>query len=182
MTTSWKNKILKVQRPLGWLLVLFTILTIIAGYGLTRNLFDRNLADKLHNISAWFFISLLIFHIFVFTALIKFSWPSMIKSIIKNPKNDLAWSHILMRSTGWIILIAALLVILSGLQRYGWISDIVPFYAHVRFDIILTLAVIIHVAVGGRMALMRKNIKGKLVDIALALLAIIISIGVLGFD
>ncbi len=161
---------IQVHRIISWALVVFSLITIILGYSISRHwIADSTYVTSLHLVFEWGFIILLLFHVLYTLIYIKISSFRL----LKNPR--LHWLRITQQITKWLILIFAGLVILSGISYYEFILvNLIPFSQHQRFDLFLVISIIFHVMVSAKLALNRRRIKGKGVDIALILIGLIL--------
>jgi DMSO/TMAO reductase YedYZ molybdopterin-dependent catalytic subunit len=105
---------------------------------------------------------LILIHFFTSNILIKDNWIKIIKSLNVTKNNRLLWLKIFQKLTGFLMIIPAILILLSGLDWYkvgtGWI---IPFTSHIRFDIYLSLTIIVHASIGLNFALLRRRNKQK---------------------
>jgi hypothetical protein len=125
------------------------------------------------------FILLFIWHL-VLSVLTKFYWKQTAHKIRMGTATSLNWLKLIQRITGFVIVTAALMVILSGLDWYALgLGPAFPFAQHLNVDIYLTLLIIVHLAIGAKFALARHKIRGSKINGTL-LLAIIIPALVIG--
>lgn len=120
-----------------------------------------------------FFIALLAFHVFVVVVFTRFQWMYSLRSIWHRKAGSLLYLMFIQRLSSWIVLGTALLVIISGLDWFKLgIGGLLPFSQHLRYDVYLIMTLIIHVAVGAKIALRRKGIGGHLVNISIFVIII----------
>jgi len=149
-------RIMKLNRALAWLLVLFGVATMLTGYGVTANLFDRNLSREMHHVLEWFFIVLLGFHVATILLFLKFGWKNSLKRILNREASIQLTLKFLQRLSGWAISIPVLLVIISGMDWYKLgIGDVLPFAFHIRLDVFLVITLSVHVSISGLVAIRR---------------------------
>ena len=161
------SRLIRFNRILSWILVLFAIVTIVSGYGITRP-FSRPLIMEIHLWFQRFFIALLAFHVSVVVVFTRFQWMYSLRSIWHRKASSLLFLRVIQRLSGWIVLGTALLVIISGLDWYKLgVGGVLPFSQPLRYDVYLIMTLIIHVAVGAKIALRRKGIGGRLVNISI---------------
>lgn len=166
------SRLIRFNRVLSWILVVFAIVTIVSGYSITRP-FTRPLIMEIHLWFQRFFIALLAFHVFVVVVFTRFQWRHSLQKIWNRKASFLLYSRLIQRLSGWIVLVTALLVIISGLDWYKLgIGGILPFSRHLRYDVYLILTIIIHVAVGAKIVLRRKGFGGRLVNISILVITI----------
>ena len=158
-----------VHRIISWLLVVFSLITIILGYAIARNWTpDSTHVTSLHLIFEWGFIILLLFHVLYTLRYIKISSFRL----LQNP--GLHWLRIIQQITKWLIVVFVALVIISGISYYEFIFvNLIPFSQHQRFDLFLIISIIGHVMASAKLALKRRRIKGKGPDIAIILIGLI---------
>ncbi len=160
---------IQIHRIISWALVVFSLITIILGYSISRHwIADSTYVTSLHLVFEWGFIILLLFHVLYTLRYIKISSFRL----LKNPR--LHWLRITQQITKWLILIFAGLVILSGISYYEFILvNLIPFSQHQRYDIFLIISIIFHVMASAKLALKRRRVKSKGYDIAIVLIGII---------
>ncbi len=153
-----------IHRVISWWLVFFSLITIMLGYSIARHWVpDIDFFRTLHLIFEWSFIALLIFHIIYTLVYVRISSRYLISQIRAQRARSLNTLRIIQQVTKWMILIFAFLVIFSGLNHYSWFAIIFEswfsFMYHVQLDVFLVITIVIHVMVGGKLALNRRNIK-----------------------
>lgn len=160
------SRLTRLDRIISWILVVSATVMIVSGYGVTRHVFDRFLTRDIHLWFEWLFVTLLALHFFIVAVFIRFHWKITLGNIRSLKVHPLLWVRLIQRVTGWAILFAALLVVISGLDWYRLgIGEVLPFSQHIRCDIYLTVSIIVHAACGAKIALRRKGISGNLVSI-----------------
>jgi hypothetical protein len=164
------------------MLLLLAIATVVSGYSLTRHLTDRYLTSLIHLWTEIFFIGTLITHILLSLA-IPFYWSNIWKKIRSQKATPNNWLRIIQRLSGYTMVFFALIVILAGLNWYGiGLGDLLPFTIHRHIEIYLILLIILHSIIGLKFALARKQIKGPLIGLSLAIIIIFASMLVVQFD
>jgi hypothetical protein len=164
---------IRFNRYISWSLLLAAIGTILTGYLAARNIIQFALIAPYHTIFEAFFIGLLIIHI-VLSLLTKFYWKQTAQKIRAGSATSLNWLKLIQRITGLTIIGLALLVVVSGLDWYViGMSPLLPFAQHLSYDIYLIVLVIIHVGIGAKFALGRRQISGSAVNATL-LVAILV--------
>lgn len=178
-----KAQLIKLNRFLSWLLVVTAVVMIVSGYSSRRHFFDRYLMTTIHLWFEWLFIGLLAFHFFVVTFVKPFQWKTVLWKIKNRKANPRLWLRLIQRLLGWAIAIIALLLILYGLSWYLiGLGKVLPFSNHPRVDIYLTLLLIVHTGLGGISALMRKGIRGPVVNVTVLAIAIALCLFVIVLD
>ncbi len=153
------SRLVRLNRKLAWLLVAFTILLLVTGYGQSDDFIPRRYLRWLHIATEWIFISLLGYHLLVGFFLLPFRWRSMLERI-RNGRARLASSLRLgLRLTCWPLAILSLVLILSGLSWFGIFS--IPFNEHLKYDPIFLLIFLVHIFFGGFMAFRRARGSSK---------------------
>jgi DMSO/TMAO reductase YedYZ molybdopterin-dependent catalytic subunit len=93
---------------------------------------------------------------------IRYKWKKSISTIWNGQAGILTWLRFIQRVTGWGIIIPASLILFSGLDWFkigtGWL---ISFTSHIRFDVYLSIIVILHTSIGLKFALMRRRIKSR---------------------
>ena len=170
-----------IHRYISWVLVLVSITTIVTGYTLSRGVLpDSAVLSYLHRIFEIVFIGLLTGHVVYTLRHFKLSLRGTVNKIGWGRKNSLFFLRLVQRITSWTIVIAAAGMILTGLNGYPYfaqsLEDVVPFAPHRVFDVLLVSAIIIHVIIGVRFALMRRGVdttKARRFTITLALILLV---------
>ncbi|MHA2405566.1 MAG: hypothetical protein ACXACH_02290, partial [Candidatus Hermodarchaeia archaeon] len=173
MATKRAGDRIRFNRLISWALVVVAIGTILTGYLTARGLVFHIIIAPYHLVFEMVFILLFSVHL-ILSLLTKFYWKNTAQKIRTGTASSLNWLKLLQRITGFIIVAAAFLVILAGLDWYGLgLAALAPFPNHLNFDIFLTLLAIVHVVIGARFALARPQIRGSKVN-AILLLALLI--------
>jgi succinate dehydrogenase/fumarate reductase cytochrome b subunit len=165
------------HRYISWVLVVVSVSTIVTGYTLSRGWQpDFVILSYLHRVSEIVFIGLIIAHIGYTLLYFKLSLRKTAGKISWYKKNSLFLMRIIQRVSSWVIVFAAMGMILTGLNGYSFfaqsLEDVIPFAPHRVFDVLLVTAVIVHVVIGIRFALMRRRVRNtvaKRFTIALAI-------------
>ncbi|MHA2022358.1 MAG: hypothetical protein ACTSWQ_01725 [Candidatus Thorarchaeota archaeon] len=160
---------IQVHRIISWVLVVFSLITIILGYAIARNwTSDSTHVTSLHLVFEWGFILLVLFHILYTLRYVKISSFRL----LKNPR--LHWLRLTQQITKWLIVLFVTLVILSGISYYEIILvNFLPFSQHQRYDLFLIISIIFHVMASAKLALKRRRVKSKGYDIAIVLIGLI---------
>lgn len=173
-----------IHRYISWVLVAVSLATIATGYTLSKGMFPGSAVPfYLHRIFEIAFISLLTGHILYTLKHFKLSLRATINKIGWGKKNSLFFLRLVQRISSWVIVIAAVVMILTGLNRYPYIAQLTefvfPFAPHRVFDILLASAIIIHVVIGIRFALMRRRVNTKVargITVALLLTLLVLTL------
>ncbi|MHA2353254.1 MAG: hypothetical protein ACXABX_09060 [Candidatus Thorarchaeota archaeon] len=175
-----------IHRYISWVLVVVSLATIATGYTLSKGVFpDSAVLSYLHRVFEILFIGLLTGHIVYTLKHFKLSLRDMVNKIGWGKKNSLFILRLGQRISSWAIVIVAAGQILTGLNGYPYfaqaLEDVVPFAPHRIFDILLVSAIIIHVVIGIRFALMRRRVNTKvarriIVVLSLTLLVLTLSL------
>lgn len=161
--TRVAQRLIKLNRVFSWILFALTIAMIISGYSMTILGLEHPSFRKIHFWFEVFFITLFSIHVFTSVALLRFEWKKTLNFVINRKAGSLTRLRLLQRVSGWSILILTLMVILSGLNWFKLIfSPLLPFPLHLRFDLYLIGAIIVHIAVGVKFALIRRRVRRAL--------------------
>lgn len=172
------SRLIKFNRTLSWILVILALITIITGYSDTRHFFTYLsplwfLTREIHLWFNWFFIALFAFHVFVIEVFVRFKWASILRHIRNRKRGSFLWLKLIQKVSGYALLVLSLLIIVSGLNWYIVdIGQFLPLSQHVRLDLYMITALIVHIALGGKMALTRRRIKGRLANISIVAVTI----------
>ncbi|MHA2283485.1 MAG: hypothetical protein ACXAC5_21805 [Promethearchaeota archaeon] len=178
---------LKIHRITSWLLVLFSLITTILGYGVARRLFSpRDTYLLVHLIFDWIIVGLGIIHVFFSWKYLKITFSRIVAGLRSKRANTVSAFRLLQRITKWLIIIFAIITGLSALIYYNWYAvffdDVFPFGWHLDFDVVLLIFVIIHVAIGSKFFLTRKKIKHWKFDTLIVLLSSTLIITVISIN
>ncbi len=164
---------IRLNRLISWTLLLVAIGTILTGYLSARGIIPHLIIAPFHLVIEVLFVALLIGHL-ILSLLTKFYWKNTFHKIRIGTATSLNWLKLIQRLTGFIIVGFAFLVIISGLDWYALgLGSVYPFTQHLNMDIFLTSLLIIHVGIGAKFALARRQIRGSRINAAL-LLAILL--------
>jgi hypothetical protein len=177
-----KPRILRTERTLAWMMVVFAVITIVSGYALTKHVGDRSLMDTIHTTAEWLFIGILIVHVLTRTLLTRFDWGFAIKNLLQGKANPMLWTQLIFWVSGLIILITGAIVIISGLPRYGIRVDFIRFLMHMQYDVPLAIGFIVHVLAGVKLVLLRRGKSGQLISAVLVIAAVVLSLLVIYVD
>ena len=173
MTTNWIPKLIRVDRIISWILVLITLLTMGSGYGITRINLNQPALLVIHTNVKWIFIILMTFHFIVTVFFLRYRWKIILSKVLNGKTNLAFWLKRVQRLSGWSLLLTALIIFLSGL---GWVGNIlrgiIPFYPHIRYDLLFAISLIIHVFLGIKFALNRKKIIGRGVNMVVLIASV----------
>jgi hypothetical protein len=166
---------LTFHRVVAWWLVIFSILTILSGYAVSRNwTSNRQLMVDAHVVLKWSFVVLFLIHI-VYT----FAFVRIGKVIRQNPRKHKI--RIVQSVTKWLVLLFGFLIILTGFSDYSWASAAfqrwLPFWVHEVFDIGLTISFIAHTMAGVKIITRRNKIEKTCVDVMIWIVGIILMAG-----
>jgi hypothetical protein len=164
------SRLIKLNRFFSWILVLFAILMIISGYGITRSFFTplSPFWFFIRDVHLWLCILFTIqffYHIIIVEFTISSKWFTVFKKNWKTHLTPFLLIKILQKLTGYIMLIMGLLVILTGFNFYfPRIGPFFPLFQHVRFDLFFILSLILHIALGSKLVFFRKRLSNHLTD------------------
>ena len=181
------HKGLKIHRITSWLITLFALITILLGYAATRRWFPAyDLLLFLHLLTGWIFPGTLVVHFALSILYLNFKW-SRIRAMFKKDKiSSTITLRLFQKITKWGIVVMAILISFSGLSYYPSFYEIFgPFLAfsiHLDFDVILSIFMIVHAAIGARFYFTRKRIKHWSANLSLVLLMLSLTLVVILVD
>ena len=178
---------LKIHRISSWLLVLFSLVTTILGYGVARRwLSPRDTYLLIHLILDWIILGLGIIHVIFSWKYLKIKLKRIISGLRSERANTVSALRLFQRMTKWLIIIFAIVTGVSALIYYNWYAvifdDVFPFGWHLDFDVVLLIFVIIHVAIGSKFFLTRKKIRHWKFDTLIVLLSSTLIITVISLN
>jgi len=177
MRQSFVNHLIKFNRIISWILVVFAILMVLSGYNSTKHFFLRFspgwfFLRELHLWLNWGFKVFFAAHLFVIEFFIKFRWSLVIKNLRRQATRYYQILKLLQKVTGYVLFLVSLLIVISGLNWYlVEIAYLLPLSQHTRFDNYLIPILAVHVTIGGKVALIRKRKKSMLIDIVILCVA-----------
>ncbi|MHA2382048.1 MAG: hypothetical protein ACXACT_05690 [Candidatus Thorarchaeota archaeon] len=181
-----------LHRYISWVLAIVSLGTVATGYIVSRGLVvDFYLFTYLHRVFEILFIGVLVSHIAYTFRHFKLNLRETVNKIGKGKRNSLYLLRLSQRISSWVIVIAALGMILTGLNGYSFfaqtIEDVIPFAPHRIFDVLLITAIIVHVFIGIRFALMRRRVNTTVarritISLSLILLVMTFSLNVPAFE
>ena len=149
-----------LNRRLSWLLVLVSVLVLALGYGQTVLDLDSGLVWWGHSMLGAVFGVLSLVHMLISVFVIRYNWGRSVRCVLRGETGGTTWLRLGQRVSGWMLVVSAFLVMFSGLDWFklgtGWI---LPFASHVRFDLFLSLTLILHVTIGGYFAVLRRRLR-----------------------
>jgi DMSO/TMAO reductase YedYZ molybdopterin-dependent catalytic subunit len=161
LSKSGKFNPVQINRQISWVLVFTSIVNYLSGYGQTILNIKNPVFLLGHQIFGVFFSFLTLFHIFISVFIVRYRWRESINKLRSGEASFLYWLKFIQRVSGWGIIIPAFLVVVSGLDWFKvGTGTIIPFISHIRYDIFLSLSIILHTATGLKFALMRRR-QGK---------------------
>ncbi len=154
------SKLIRFNRIISWTLVVVSVLVIFFGYAIAREILPFIVFSPIHLTLEIIFVGILITHLII-TLIIPAYWIRQLQKIRAGTATSITWIKLGQRITGWIIVIFAGLVILSGLDWYGLgLNAILPFEQHLNVDIFLIISIAIHLTLGLKVSMNRMQIKG----------------------
>lgn len=158
MDSKQKGFLIRLNRVIGWVLLFFAGLTIITGYGISRGILDRSIAQWLHRSIEWGFIGLLIIHFGLTILFTRYNWRNTFNRIKDREASELTTFRLLQRVSGWMILFLAGLVILTGLARSDvLLANLIPLPLHLLIDVFLIIIILVHGNIGLFFWLLRRR-------------------------
>jgi DMSO/TMAO reductase YedYZ molybdopterin-dependent catalytic subunit len=130
----------------------------LSGYGLTIFEIEYPLVQWSHWALSGIFALLFVIHTCTSVILIRYRWREHVRRLVTgviNSQDALRMAH---RVSGWVIAVLGGLMLLSGLDWFKiGTGRFLQFTAHVRYDVILSSAIITHTAIGSHFALRRRR-------------------------
>ncbi len=171
------NRRIRLHRYVSWLLAVSAFTTVLTGYSLARGWYpNQYLLSLIHRVFEISFLALLILHVTITLRYTSFKLIDTIDRIWSGKQPSIYVLRLLQRTTSWLIIVFAILMVLPGLNGYEFfargLEDVIPFGLHRIFDFFLVVSITLHVAVGMRFLLMRRRIQSpssKLLIVALTL-------------
>jgi succinate dehydrogenase/fumarate reductase cytochrome b subunit len=175
-----------LHRYISWVLVVVSLITVSTGYVVSRGLFaDFTVFSYLHRVFEIVFLGLVVAHILYTAKHFKMDLKKTVNKIGWGQRNELYLLRIVQRVSAWMIVIATLGMVLTGLNGYPFfaqaIEDVIPFDPHRVLDVLLITTIIIHVVIGIRFLLMRRRVNTKIarrISLTLAILLLVLTLAV----
>jgi succinate dehydrogenase/fumarate reductase cytochrome b subunit len=150
--------LIKLNKQLSWLLVFISLVVLLIGYSLTIIDIKNPLAEWWHRVLGGVFALLFVLHMYSSVILFRYHWRKNIERLFHSGTSIQALLRLMQRISGWIVAIFGFLVLFSGLDWFkigtGWLLG---FTSHITFDVFLSIAILIHTAVGLNFALIRRR-------------------------
>ena len=167
---------IRLHRVISWWLVAIAIITITLGYTITESwATNLTLVTKFHMIFKWSFMVLLAYHLTYTLIFVRLNTLKLVKNFKKH------WVRIIQKSTKWLILLFATLIILAGFNRYEWavifFESWLPFRWHRFFDSFLVVSIILHTMAGAKIFFNRQKIRNWWINIPIILVGIALIAG-----
>jgi hypothetical protein len=154
--SPFRKKLILADRKLSWLLFILTFLGVVTGYMLTRTE-SQPVPTVVHVILSVVFVLLLMYHVYVYTFLVKYNWKKGFNSLLVRKISGISFVILVLRVSGIIILISGLFVFISGLDYYFVLNEPFSLSNHVIADNIFYIAFSVHMAAGLKLLLHRKK-------------------------
>ena len=175
-----------IHRYISWVLAIVSLVTIATGYIVSKGVFaDFLVFSYLHRVFEITFIGILVIHVLYTAKHFKLNLQETMNKLGWGKKNSIYLLRLTQRISSWLIVISALGMILSGLNGYVFfaqaIEDVIPFEPHRVFDVLLATAIIVHVVIGIRFALMRRRVNTRVarrITLTLALILMILTFAI----
>jgi hypothetical protein len=162
---TWLNPI-KMNRQLSWVLVLTVLLNFSTGYSLTILNLQNQYLIMGHQVLGVFFMLLTLLHLFLSVFIIRYPWLLAIRRALSGEAGFLFKLKLAQRLSGWLVVIPAFIIVSSGLNWFKLGTGVfLPFSQHIRFDIILSFAIILHSSIGIKFALVRRRNRNQVAEV-----------------
>jgi DMSO/TMAO reductase YedYZ molybdopterin-dependent catalytic subunit len=152
----------RLNRRISWLLVLVSAVVLLMGYSSTIMDLGGSLFSWGHRVLGGVFGLLIAVHMYTSVFLLRFRWRATLKRVWAGEAGSLTWLRLIQRVSAWALFLSAFLVLVSGLDWFkvgtGWL---VPFASHVRYDVFLSVSIVVHSSVGLHFALMRRRVSRR---------------------
>ncbi|MHA1903406.1 MAG: hypothetical protein ACXADL_07155 [Candidatus Thorarchaeota archaeon] len=163
---------IRLHRLVSWILALLSLATIAAGYSLARGWIPETYTISLiHRVLEISFIGVLVLHVWITLAFYKLNWRNLFEKLRSRRGTRIHLLRLLQRTSSWLIVLFAMLMIIPGLNGYPVIAavleDAVPFGLHRVFDFALAIVITIHFAVGLKFFTIRKRLSRPVVNVAI---------------
>ena len=150
-------RLIRLNRRLSWLLALLSAVVLLTGYGLTILDVEGAAAFWGHQVLGGVFGLVFVTHMFISVVVVRFGWRRVLGGVVRSGLGPLTLLRLVQRLSGWFVAFSAFLVLLSGLDWFKVGTGVLlSFSVHVRVDVLLSLGVVLHGAVGLGFALMRR--------------------------
>lgn len=153
------RSIMSLNRAFSWVLLIAASSMMATGYLSTRFLLDRMFIMAIHTNLGYFFAVIFVVHGAISVLVLRFPWMNTLNYVRKGRAGRMTWLRLLQRASAWMIFVLGAVLVISGLawNNFGLWRGL-PYNPHVRFDIMMAAAVVVHVAVGSIIALERHRI------------------------
>jgi hypothetical protein len=146
---------------------------------MSRSIIERTVILPFHLALEIAFIALLLLHI-ILSLMVPVHWRNLWRKFSKGSFSTTNWIKLIQRLSGYLLIVLAGLVILTGLDWYGLgLRDLVPFLQHIRYDIFMIITIAVHVAIGVHFALKRHKVRSPLVTLSI-LTVLVMSVVIIG--
>jgi len=165
-----RSGIIHFHRYISWVLALVSVVTIVGGYALARGWFPSLYLQLslLHRMFEVSFIALLILHVSITLRYYKLNLRETWSKKMQRDTSSIHLMRFTQRVSSWLIVIGAVITILTGLNGYpvyaNAFGDVIPFAPHRVADLLLISAIIIHVTIGIRFAMMRRRVRRSIAN------------------
>ena len=176
--STLKGKVLRTNRLMGWILTLAALISILTGYGNTRGLFDRYLAQQIHLVVLWVFVGLFVSHLTISLLLTRYEWAVKFRRIGQGRATPLLITRLIQRTTAWLVALLGMIIIFAGFARYyPIVQQFYEFTPHIQYDMLMIVTLMVHVASGAYVGLKRHGFQGPRINVGLvSVTALLISL------
>jgi hypothetical protein len=151
--------LVKHRRNIAWILVAVTVTVFLSGYYIRIFEVEEGTLKLSHYILGGIFASISLPHIYISVLKINFSWMKNFRLTRRIQTREIGLLRLFQMFTGLILIAVGSLVLFSGLDWFkigtGWL---LPFTTHIWIDYLLWLGLTVHVFIGLRFALKRREI------------------------
>jgi len=121
-----------------------SLIVFLSGYLLTIFNVELAIATPVHQVLGGIFAILFMTHLFISVVVIRFDWRSAFSLLFKD--SDWVFKlRFVQRFSGWLVAVSGGLVLLSGIDWFKvGTGRFISFIGHVRYDLFLSFAIIIH--------------------------------------
>ena len=177
-----RKKMISFNRKLSWVFSVVAMALISLGYLMTRLGINRALYQSIHTYLGYAYTALLSVHFVLSLNVMSLPWRTLLTEPLKILE-EWTLTRITQRVSAWLLLVGSVLMVATGL---GWNDEvlwtIVQFTPHVQYDLIVTVALALHIITGIKSMMARNRTKIPFGNKSVGLLGIILILTVVFVD
>lgn|GEM_PF-452258 len=174
MDVKLRKKIVSINRKLSWGFSFIAVALLSLGYLMTRIGIDRALYQSVHAYLGYAYAILLVIHFVLSLTVISYPWRTLLTDPLKI-LDEWTITRVVQRISAWLLLIGSTLMVATGL---GWNDEIlwtiIQFTPHVQYDLIVTVALALHIVTGVKSMMARNRNIIPLGNKAIGLLGLVL--------